>query len=487
MTHRSSIIEENPSSPPNVVLINADDLGWTDFSFMGSSYYETPHIDRLAKQGCIYTQAYASAANCAPSRANMLTGRYPSAHGIYTVGDSQRGKEEVRKLIPIENQTNLPSSLPTLASELKKLGYRTGIVGKWHISNDPKEHGFDENIAGCHMGGPTSYFAPYHIPTLAEGQPGEYLPERLISEAIDFIKRNKDQAFFLYYPTYLVHTPLQAPEAIIAKYKAKKHSSDHNNPIYAAMVEALDNCVGRLLDSIQDMGLSNKTLVIFTSDNGGIRAISKQTPLRAGKGSYYEGGIRVPMIATWPAQIPSGTTCHVPISNIDFFPSLLKLCGGNLDQITLDGDDMSACFTAPQTARDTARAMLWHFPIYLEAYKEQLDGGRDPLFRTRPGTVLRAGEWKLHRYYEYEEEELYHLPSDLGEIHPCQDQHPEILKTMKSAMNTMLRKYKLPVPTVQNPNFSQEENDKNIESISFEPEKSLISEKSWIEAMAFID
>ena len=302
----------NDSPRPNVLLINVDDLGWTDLGFMGSTFYETPRLDQFAAGACVFPNAYAAAPNCAPSRACMLTGRYPGVHGVYTVGNPDRGEAATRRLIPVPNQEYISEDLPTLATCLGELGYHCGMIGKWHLSDDPLRHGFHENVAGCHRGSPKRYFAPYENPAIEDGPDGEYLPERLAKEAVDFLRRHQDEPFFLYYSTYLVHTPITGKDDLIRKYTEKLErgggDEDHNNPVYAAMIEALDEAVGTVLDALRDQGLEENTLVIFVSDNGGIRAISRQTPLRAGKGSLYEGGVRVPLAIRWPGHLPAGST-----------------------------------------------------------------------------------------------------------------------------------------------------------------------------------
>ncbi|RLD95732.1 MAG: aryl-sulfate sulfohydrolase, partial [Bacteroidetes bacterium] len=399
------------SGLPNIVLIVADDLGWKDLGFMGSSYYETPNLDLLAGEGMVFLQAYAAAANCAPSRACLMTGMYTTAHGIYTVASSERGDPRTRRLIPATNTDTLDNRFFTLAEALKQAGYTTVNIGKWHLGNDPCSQGMDYNVGGSIWGHPKSYFAPYIQPSLSAPE-GEYLTDRLTEEAIAFMRNHHRHPFFLYLPYYAVHTPIQAKAGLEQKYEKKGAVACQDNASYAGMVENLDSCIGRLMEELDVLGLSENTLVIFTSDNGGIREISCQDPLRAGKGSYYEGGIRVPLIFRWPGLIENESVSIEPVINLDFYPTLLQITGqespANLDGLSLwpvlGGEDAL-----------TERPIFFHFPVYLQAYKKGFDDGRDPLFRTRPGSVIIEGNWKLHYYYEDGGIELYDLNSDPGE------------------------------------------------------------------------
>ena len=281
---------------PNIVFILVDDLGWSDVGFLGNSIYETPSLDRLASEGVIFTNAYAPAANCAPSRACILTGMNTPRHGIYTVGSSERGKSKNRKLIPIENTTTLDEGFVTIAEALKTQGYYSATMGKWHMGKDPTTQGFNVNIGGTHAGHPKSYFSPYKNKNLTDGKDGEYLTDRLTNEAIHFIEENKDRPFFLYLPYFTVHTPLQGKTHLVKKYELKIKGDERFNTKFGAMIESMDENVGRLLEKLDALMLSENTLLVFFSDNGGLARVSSQFPLRAGKGSYYEGGIRVPCI-----------------------------------------------------------------------------------------------------------------------------------------------------------------------------------------------
>lgn len=411
ITGLTSCVKE-AESLPNIIMIVADDLGWRDVGFMGSDYYETPNLDQLASEGMVFNHAYASAANCAPSRACLMTGMYSTAHGIYTVSPSDRGNTRTRRIIPTVNRDSLQSQFFTLAEALQEVGYITCSMGKWHLGNDPRTQGIDVNVGGGIWGHPKSYFAPYIKPDL-EAPEGEYLTDRITTEAQQFIRKNSDHPFFLYLPYYAVHTPIQPKQEFEQKYLEKGGSGCQSNAAYAGMVDNLDRCIGLLLKEIQELDLRENTIVIFTSDNGGIRQISCQDPLRAGKGSYYEGGIRVPLTISWPGKIKEGIASDVPVINIDFFPTLMEIIGRNTSGLDLDGVSIWPLLSERSTFQE--RPIFFHFPIYLQAYKAGYDDGRDPLFRTRPGSVIREGDWKLHYYYEDGGVELYNLLNDPGE------------------------------------------------------------------------
>ncbi|MBT3198716.1 MAG: sulfatase [Phycisphaerales bacterium] len=436
---------------PNIVLINMDDLGWKDLAFMGSKYYETPNLDNLASQGMVFTNAYSNAANCAPSRACVMSGQYGPRHGVYTVASSARGHAKTRKLIPTKNRTDLPDDNVTMAEALKSAGYITATMGKWHLGADPKTQGFDVNVAGTTAGSPRSYFSPYRNKKLSDGPKGEHLPYRLTTEAIKFVEANKARPFFLYLPYFSVHTPIQAKKDITAKYAKKKPSGGQGNPKYAAMIESADTNIGRLMKAIDELKLRDNTIVIFTSDNGGICKISSQAPARAGKGSYYEGGIREPLVVRWPAKIKAGSKCDTPVIGIDFYPTLLAATGAKKPKgKLLDGVNIMPLLT--QSGKIGERALFWHFPIYLQSYSGA-DESRDPLFRTRPGCVVRVGDWKLHEYFEDGGLELYNLKDDLGERNDLSAKMPDKTKELHAIMLQWRKETKAPVPTEKNPKY----------------------------------
>ena len=447
----------NNISKPNVILINADDLGWSDLSLMGSKYYETPNIDKLADSGMTFYNAYASAANCAPSRASMLSGKYTTEHGIYTVGNSERGNKKTRKLIPIKNNKILDLDFILISEMFKSEGYTNGIFGKWHLGPEgfyPEQSGFDLNIGGCEKGGPGKggYFSPYENPKIEDGPKGEYLTDRIGNEVVKFIENNQNSPFFAYVPFYSVHTPIQSKEEYREKYLNKTSDKYHNRPDYAAMIHSLDENVGKILNKIDELNLSEKTLIIFTSDNGGIRDISNQFPLRAGKGSYYEGGIKVPLIFSWKNKIKSQSESYERIINIDFFPTLKNIIGYKNDNLELDGVDLNPIFEEKEIEK---RALYFHFPIYLEAYNVQKDNGFDPIFRTRPGSVIIKGNWKLHHYFEDNNLELYNLKNDISESNDLSKENIE--KTLELFNDLIIwRDHRnAPIPNRLNPNYDK--------------------------------
>jgi len=437
---------------PNVLFIMVDDLGWNDVGYMGSKWFQTPNIDKLATEGMTFMQAYAGASNCAPSRASFMTGTSTPRHGIYTVSPSTRGNKKTRRLIPTKNTNYLEEDNQTLGDLFQKAGYVTGTFGKWHLGIDPLNQGFNKNIAGGKNGNPgrNGYFSPYNVPNIDNGPEGEYLPDRLTDEAIQFITENKDKSFFAYLPYYTVHTPLLSKQVIIDKYSAMPHILSERQAIYGAMVETMDMNIGRLMKAIKALDLEKNTLVVFTSDNGGLTSISPLAPLRAGKGSYYEGGIRVPLIMKLPGAITEFTTNDVPVTHLDFFPTFKEILKSKVESPRLDGESLLPLL---QNGLAEERALVWHFPVYLEAYNGLTDGARDVLFRTRPGSIIRKGKWKLHQYFEKNEIELYNLELDKGETNNIASSNPEIVNTLLNALKTWRIERNAPVPTEPNPDF----------------------------------
>lgn len=438
---------------PNIILINVDDLGCKDLGVLGSNYYETPNIDTLAQEGVVFINSYAAAANCAPSRACMLSGLNTPRHGVFTVSPSDRGDIKTRKIVPIKNTKHLNDTIFTLPEMLKSAGYITSNFGKWHVGNNPLNQGIDINVGGSSRGNPGKggYFSPYKIDNITDGSDGEYLTDRLTDEAINFVVKHKDTTFFVYLPYYTVHTPIMGKEKLIEKFKNKKGSNGQNRAEYAAMVSSMDENVGRLLSALKEEGLDKNTLIIFTSDNGGIRAISNQNPFRAGKGSYYEGGIRVPLIVKWPKIFKPNTISDKNVSSLDFYPTLQNIVKPQKKQKTLDGIDLLNLINNKELEK---RDLFFHFPIYLQNYSKGKDQGRDPLFRTRPGSVIISGHWKLHHYFEDNDIELYNLKDDRGEKHNVADLHPNIANELYKKLDAWRLKTKAPIPTQINPYYS---------------------------------
>ncbi|SEQ09339.1 sulfatase [Neolewinella agarilytica] len=440
---------------PNIVLIVADDMGWADPAYMGNTLYQTPHLDRLSKTCVNFTQAYAGASNCAPSRSAMLSGLWSQRTGVYTVSPSARGDKRHRRLVPIVNTPFPPDSLELLPQFLQRQGYRTGNFGKYHIGEDPLARGFDRNVAGSKWGYPKGgYFSPFPMPNIKDGPEGQYLTDRLGDEAVRFIQEESGQgSFFLYLPFYSVHTPIQAPDSMVQRYIGRPGITGKEHATYAAMMEALDRNVGKVLAELAARRLEENTIIIFTSDNGGVDKISDQYPLRAGKGAYYEGGTRVPLLIGWPGTI-SPRVDETPVINLDFYPTLASLTDLEAPAQPLDGTNLSELLLNQKPL--ASRNLYWHFPIYLEAYRKNGAESRDPLFRTRPGSSMLAGKWKLHEYFEDGGIELYDLSTDRGEQNDLSDVFPGVRDSLRAALQSWRQTTDAPVPTVLNPHFDPE-------------------------------
>ena len=447
------------AAKPNIVYINIDDLGWADIGINGSTFYETPNIDKLAREGMIFSNGYAAAANCAPSRACAITGQSTPRHGVYTVKNSDRGNARDRKLIPTKNTLHITPDNWTFGHALKDAGYTTITIGKWHVTADPTKNGFDVNIAGSKAGGPYSggYHSPFKYPNLEVKEKGTYLTDRLTDEAIKLIKEHKAKPFCLYLPYFMIHGPLQGKEHLIKKYQKKKPSATQDSALYAAMIETMDVNIGRLMKTLNTEGLEENTLVIFTSDNGGVNTVSMQSPLRGGKGMYYEGGIREPFFIRWPKVIKAKSVCETPVSNLDFFPTFCDVAGVPAPHgKKLDGNSLVPLFKGGDFDE---RPLFWHFPIYLQKYGK-VDGkamveARDPLFRTRPGSVIRLGDWKLHQYFEDGGLELYNLKEDMGEKKNLAKANPEKVKQLLAKLDAWRKELNAPVPTEKNPKYKE--------------------------------
>jgi arylsulfatase A-like enzyme len=439
--------DRSPQPKPNIVFFLIDDLGWKDLSCLGSGYYETPNIDRLAAQAMVFTSAYANGPNCAPSRACLMTGLYAPRHGIYTVGNSERGDARLRKLIPTRNKTVLDQPFVTIAEVLKTAGYATASMGKWHLGPDPTTQGFDVNIGGNRSGSPRGgYFSPYRNAQLPDGPPGEYLTDRLTDEALRFIEAHHNRPFFLYLTHYAVHTPLQAKSRLVRKYRRKAPAGGHGNPTYAAMIESVDQSVGRVLDRLDALGIAENTVVVFFSDNGGYGPATSMAPLRGSKGMLYEGGIRVPLIVRWPGKTAPGSRCDVPVIGVDLFPTIRDMAGATPPEQPLDGESLVPLLT--RTGSLQREALFWHFPAYLEAYR-----GMDGPFRTTPAGAVRKGDYKLIEFFEDGRLELYDLRRDLGEKQNLVDRMPERARQLHEELKVWRRDVAAPVPAEPNPAY----------------------------------
>lgn len=449
------------ATKPNIVFILIDDMGWTDTGFMGAEYYETPNIDRLAKNGMIFTQAYANAANCAPTRSSLLSGQYTPRHGVFTVASSERGKPKDRRLIPVKNSEEVPLNKITVAEALKPAGYVSAAIGKWHIGHSQKEQGFDIGFDRGELGYPRGHFK----------KDGEYLADRLTQEGIKFITENNPKEtgkpFFLYLAHHAVHTPIQAKENIIEKYRKKEGIGCHNNPTYAAMIESVDESVAGINQALEKLGLSENTILFFFSDNGGHGTFTCQKPLRGGKGMYYEGGIREPMFVYWPGKVKAGTTCDEPVISTDFYPTFLELAQTpEPENYILDGKSIVPLLKGKKSIeRD---AIFWHFPAYLEAYQGLTGDSRDPIFRTRPVSVIRKGDWKLLQFHEEwvldggrekvpenNSIELYNLKEDIGEANNLAAIETEKRDELLDELIQWQQNINAPIPTEANPEYNK--------------------------------
>jgi arylsulfatase A-like enzyme len=436
---------------PNIILINIDDMGWRDVGFMGSEYYETPNIDRLARQGMIFNQAYASAANSAPSRACMMTGEWAPRHAIYTVGNSDRGKSADRKLIPVINNTYLPDDNLIFPELLREAGYTTCHAGKWHLTDDPLLRGFDVNIGGTHAGNPGSYYPPYKNVPLDPPSNDYYLTNLVMDKALEFVINVADKPFFLYYSPFAVHSPIQPLESLLPKYKSKPEWNGQKNSRYATMIENLDTQIGRLINLLDSTGEMENSFILFISDNGGVYNTTKMWPLRAGKGSYYEGGIREPMFAFWKGKIEPGTISEIPVTNIDFFPTILDVAGIELPEgKILDGQSILPVLTGKGIIEE--RPLFWHFPVYLEGGNRET---QDTVFRTRPGSAVRSGDWKLIQYFENGDLELYNLADDVGEKNNLAEENPVKTRELVDLLERWRDESNAPVPTELNSEYTK--------------------------------
>jgi arylsulfatase A-like enzyme len=462
-------------TPPNFLFILIDDLGWKDLGCYGSEYYETPNLDRLATEGMSFTDAYASCPVCSPTRASLLSGKYPATVGVTDWIDWGNHLHPARgKLIDVPYIDHLPLEQKSLAAALKEGGYNTWHVGKWHLGGEPyypDKHGFDVNVAGCEWGMPWyGYFSPYNLPTLENGPPGEYLTDRLTDEAIQLIEQNDGQPFFLNLWYYSVHTPIQAKPETIERFEAKaramgldqvepfeegdffpcEHKKDQrivrrlfqSDSAYAAMVYNLDENIGRLLEALDRSGQAENTVVIFTSDNGGLATAegspTSNAPLSEGKGWMYEGGTREPLIIRWPGVVEAGSRCSVPVTSTDFYPTILEAAG--LDPIPEQHCDGASLLSLLEGADSLEReAIFWHYPHYGN------QGGT-------PGSSVRAGDYKLIEFFEDDHVELYNLREDVGEEHDLADAEPQVARQLEEMLARWREKTQARIPE-PNPDY----------------------------------
>jgi arylsulfatase A-like enzyme len=437
---------------PNILFILIDDMGWTDLSCCGSEYYETPNIDSLCAEGMRFTDGYAACPVCSPTRASLLTGKYPATVGITDWihwGDARPAPRG--RVIDVRYLRDLPTSETSIASALRDGGYATWHVGKWHLGGKghlPQDHGFDVNVGGCHMGSPGQggYFSPWTIEPLVEADvPAEtYLTDYLTDRAVDLIDHVGETPFFLNLSYYSVHTPIQAKAERIARYedKARRLGLDrfdtfvegeffpcehkkghrvrrrllHSDPVYAAMIDSLDEGIGRVLAALERNGKARDTIVVFTSDNGGLATSEGSptcnAPLAEGKGWMYEGGTREPLFVRWPEQIAAGSSCATPVTSPDFYPTLLEAAGLPLrPEQHVDGVSILPLLRGGDTLE--REGIFWHYPHYGN------QGGT-------PGSSVRCDDWKLIEFFEDGRRELYHLRDDISEERNLAADHPDI-------------------------------------------------------------
>lgn len=454
------------ASPPNILFIYLDDYGWRDAGFMGSDFYETPHLDQLAAEGMVFTNAYSASANCAPARASLLSGQVTPRHEVYNVGTAPRGDDAHRRLEHIPGVSDLDPAITTWAQLAQRAGYTTAIMGKWHLSDDPLPYGFDLNIAGSHSGSPPRGYYPPHpnVPGLEGAAEDEYLTDRLTHEALEFIEQNQAHPWLLYLSHFAVHTPLDAKRELLAKWEAKNPGELHHHAKMGTMIEAVDTGVGKLLALLDDLNLTDQTVVVLHSDNGGYGPATDMYPLYGYKGTYYEGGIRVPLVVTWPGVVAPGSRTDTPAIGLDLYPTFAEIMKVDVpaDQ-PLDGISLMPILRGESAADD--RALYWHFPAYLQSYRQTVAEQRDPLFRSRPVSVIREGDWKLHHYYEDNAYELYHLGEDIGETHNLASLKPEITARLAAKLTAWLEETGAAIPRAPNPAFDQAAHDAAVGAV----------------------
>ena len=439
---------------PNILFIYLDDFGWRDTGFMGSDFYETPNLDALAKEGMVFTDAYSCAANCAPARACLLSGQYTPRHEIFNVGTGARGDAKHRRLKHIVGTTTLRSEIVTWAEALQKAGYKTGMFGKWHLGTSPKEQGFDVEVQHNRLKGFRGHLGP----------DGKYLADELTNHTIEFIRENKEQPWCVYLAHFAVHTPLQPKKDLLPKYEQKKPGQLHNHVVMATMIQAVDDGVGRLIAALDELELRDQTAIFFFSDNGGYGPATDMDPLWGYKGNYYEGGIRVPFVVNWPGVVKPGQASQEPIIGVDLYPTFVEIAGAKLPAQPQDGRSLLPLLNG-EAKTFGERPLYWHFPAYLQSYSVTGEQ-RDPLFRTRPCSVIRVGDYKLHEYFEDGALELYNLREDIREQTNLAEAMPEKTKELHNLLKAWRKELSAPLPTERNPKFDAEAEAAAIEKLS---------------------
>ncbi|MDC1465810.1 sulfatase [Polaribacter sp.] len=469
----TTVIAQKKASKPNILFILADDLGYADLSSSGSTFYETPNIDKIVNEGTVFTNGYANSRVCSPSRASILTGKFTARHDI-TVhigspsGEEWRKRKRFTKLLPAAYTHQLLANYVTMPEALKTAGYKTFFAGKWHLGEKgswPEDHGFDVNVGGWTSGGPRGgYFSPYKNPNLKNLENGENLSSRLAKETVKFIVENHPKKtgkpFFAYLSFYAVHSPIQTTQEKWKKYRDKAEAQGiakkgysmgkylpirqvQDNPIYAGLVEQMDDAVGNVLTALKAQGLEKNTIIVFTSDNGGVASgdnfSTSNKPLRAGKGHQFEGGIREPYIIKIPGLSKAGTKIDFPVTGADFYPTFLELAGEKL--LPNKHNDGVSLLPLMKGECIKERALIWHFPHYGN------QGGE-------PSSIIRKGIWKLIYYYEDGRKELYNLEKDISETNDVAVSHPEKVTKLNKELFDYLTEVKAKFPTVD-PNYSE--------------------------------
>lgn len=447
------------AEPKNIIVVLVDDLGWMDLGCQGSDFYQTPHIDQLAARGIRFINGYAACAVCSPTRAALMTGKDPARLGItdwiraeFQLSNRQGANcgvegyhdANLKVLTPVNN-SHLPHNEVTIAELLKQKGFVSCFIGKWHLGGEgylPTDQGFDLNFGGWDYGQPPSYYDPFTnrrlqhgIPTLKPRETGEYLTDREADEAVSFIKAHKDRRFLLYLSHYAVHTPIQPKLTLLEKYQSLKDEMGQDNAAYATMVQSVDDSLGRIMATLNELELSDDTMIVFTSDNGGLDRNGSPTenaPLKSGKGFAPEGGIRVPWIIRWPGVTEAGVTSDEPVTSVDLFPTLAAAVGIDTTDMTLDGADLTPVLKGGSLRK---RSLYWHFPHYRHR------AGNDPY------SIIRKGDFKLVRFYDPRKVELYHLDSDLAEEFDITDKKPAKVRLLTRELDKHLNKIgaKLPI------------------------------------------
>ncbi len=465
----------------NFLFILADDYGYHDLSISGSKFYETPNIDRIASEGMIFTDGYAACQVCSPSRASIMSGKFPARHGITdwigaATGENWRNAGRFNQLLPPENGDHLPQEYFTLPEAMKEAGYKTFFAGKWHLGDKgswPEDHGFDINKGGWDKGSPMGgYFAPWENPNLESGPNGENLTMRLAKETVQFLRENKDTSFFAFLSFYAVHGPIQTTHEKWAKYRQKAENFGiaetgfemghflpirqvQDNPVYAGLVESMDDAVGEVLKALDELGLAENTVVIFTSDNGGVAAgdafATSNLPLRAGKGYQFEGGIREPYFIKVPG-LKGGQKCTTPVTGTDFYPTILELAGLPLKPVEHNDGISLVPLLNGQTIAE--RPLIWHYPHYGN------QGGE-------PSSIIRLGDWKLIHYYEDGHEELYNLKTDISETTDLAAENQDKVKELSGKLFLYLNESGARFP-VKDPLYDAEKEKAHLEKVKNE-------------------